>query len=102
MGAKPNPFTDSQLAGRYEDWYAGLGSRADGLEKRLLGKLLTSFPSAREILEVGCGTGHFCRWLKEAGYTVVGLDSSPAMLDEARRRDAAPYIEGDAHQLPYA
>jgi len=36
----PNPFDEPALAGRYEQWYAGKGRRAEVLEKELLGKLL--------------------------------------------------------------
>ena len=58
-----NPFDDSVLAGRYESWYEGPGQAADMLEKDLLRKLLSRFPDASSALEVGCGTGHFTRWL---------------------------------------
>jgi SAM-dependent methyltransferase len=36
------------------------------------------------ILELGCGTGRMLMHLAEAGYRVIGIDSSPAMLAEAR------------------
>ena len=43
------------------------------------------------ILELGCGTGRTLIPLAEAGYHVVGLDSSPAMLERARARlDRSP------------
>jgi hypothetical protein len=51
-----NPFDESSVAERYEDWYVGPGRRADALEKRLLRKLL--LPSAKTILEVGSGEGN--------------------------------------------
>jgi SAM-dependent methyltransferase len=98
----PNPFADSGVARRYEAWYAGEGRRADVFEKALLRKLLASFPSARSILDVGCGTGHFTRWMAQAGFDTVGLDLSEAMLNEARRRSGGQYVSGDAHALPFA
>jgi SAM-dependent methyltransferase len=97
-----NPFDDPALARRYEAWYAGKGRRADVLERDLLGKLLRLFPRARSALEVGCGTGHFTRWMVEKGLDAVGLDSSAPMLDEARRLGGARYLPGDAHALPFA
>ncbi len=97
-----NPFADPTVATRYEDWYAGLGREADALEKRLLGKLLAHFPEARTALEVGCGTGHFSRWLAERGLDVIGLDLSWPMLMEARRLQSPPCLRGDAEALPFA
>jgi len=46
-------------------------------------------PGAR-ILDVACGAGRHAGALARRGYHVVGIDLSPAMLDEARRR----YREG--------
>lgn len=97
-----NPFDDQALARQYEDWYAGRGRRADRLEKRLLARLLANFSGAETVLEVGCGTGHFTRWLSDQGFRVVGLDISPAMLAEATKRNGVPYVVGDALALPFA
>ena len=97
-----NPFDDPALASRYEQWYAGTGRDADLLEKDLLGKLLRGLPVARSVLEVGCGTGHFTRWLAESGLDAVGLDVSEPMLNEARRLGGPRYMPGDAHLLPFA
>ena len=38
------------------------------------------------VLELGCGTGHKVIPLASDGHPCVGLDSSPAMLAEARRK----------------
>ena len=95
-----NPFEDPALATRYEQWYAGAGREADILEKKLLGKLLCCFPDAHSVLEVGCGTGHFTRWMAERGLEAVGLDISGSMLDEARRLGGPKYLLGDALSLP--
>jgi SAM-dependent methyltransferase len=86
----------------YEAWYATpRGRRADLAERALLQRLLAPFATARSALEVGCGTGHFTRWLRGRLAGVVGLDRAPAMLAEARRRDPGrPLVQGDAHHLP--
>jgi trans-aconitate methyltransferase len=43
-------------------------------------------PRAGErILDLGCGTGHLTAKIAEAGAVVVGLDSSPAMIAQARQ-----------------
>lgn len=96
-----NPFAGPEAAARYEDWYAGPGRHADTLEKSLLAKLLDDFPHARAVLEIGCGTGHFSRWLAARQLAVTGLDISTAMLTEARKRDGLNYVEGDSLNLPF-
>jgi ubiquinone/menaquinone biosynthesis C-methylase UbiE len=101
MCEQVNPFDDPAVAARYEDWYVGTGRRADRLEKALLSQLLADFEGARSALEVGCGTGHFTRWLAERGLHVTGLDTSPAMLAEARRRDSSSCVLGDALMLRF-
>lgn len=40
----------------------------------------------RRVLELACGSGRVTFPLAEAGFDVVGLESSEAMLDEARRK----------------
>src|SRR3990172_6893185 len=101
MSSTSNPFDSFEVANRYEDWYAGRGRRADLLEKRLLTKLLSKFPHASSVLDFGCGTGHFTRWLADKGFQPVGLDISPAMLAEARKRNNIEYVHGTAEALPF-
>jgi ubiquinone/menaquinone biosynthesis C-methylase UbiE len=96
-----NPFDDPSVATGYEDWYGGPGREADALEKRVLGKLLAGFRDAETVLEIGCGTGHFSRWLSERGLTVTGLDVSWPMLLEARRLGSPPCLQGNAETLPF-
>jgi ubiquinone/menaquinone biosynthesis C-methylase UbiE len=90
------------LAAGYEAWYAqGRGARASAAEQALLARLLSLFPGARSALEIGCGTGHFTRWLAERLAVVVGLDRSRAMLLEARRQASrVPLLEAEARRLP--
>lgn len=48
------------------------------------------------ILELGCGTGRLVIALSNAGYEVVGVDSSEAMLERARDRLRAAHIDNVA------
>lgn len=89
-------------AAGYDAWYATpRGRRADRAELALLERLLAPFATARSVLEVGCGTGHFTRWLAGRLPLAVGLDRAPAMLAEARcGHPRLPLVLGDAHALP--
>jgi demethylmenaquinone methyltransferase/2-methoxy-6-polyprenyl-1,4-benzoquinol methylase len=56
------------------------------------------------VLDVATGTGAVARELvAQKGCTVVGLDQSPEMLAEARRRvpPGVTLVEGRAEQLPF-
>jgi ubiquinone/menaquinone biosynthesis C-methylase UbiE len=101
-GDRPfNPFTNPQVVSGYESWYESSGARADRLEKSLLRKLLGWFPNAHSILEVGCGTGHFTRWLESRGFWVVGLDLAAPMLAEADQLGTHTCVHADALRLPF-
>lgn len=41
------------------------------------------------IADLGCGTGKITRLLAEAGYDMIGIDSSPEMLNIAREQEHA-------------
>ncbi|MFT4216847.1 MAG: class I SAM-dependent methyltransferase [Micropruina sp.] len=58
---------------------------------------------ARQILDVGCGTGVFALMLAERGREVVGVDPAAASLDVARSKpgaDKVRFLLGDATTLP--
>ena len=55
------------------------------------------------ILDVGCGPGFYCLELSEivgSSGSVVGVDSSPAMLQLARARCAAATTSGSSKERP--
>jgi SAM-dependent methyltransferase len=94
---------DEHVAAHYEAWYETPGGgRADALEKAVLGWLLESVPRASSVLEIGCGTGHFCRWLNRRGVAVTGLDISAPMLAKAGGLDGVSLVQGNALRLPFA
>lgn len=43
-------------------------------------------PGSSEILELGCGSGRHALELSRHGYRITGIDRSPAMIAEARKR----------------
>jgi SAM-dependent methyltransferase len=50
------------------------------------------------VLDVGCGSGLLARRLLSAGFSVTGIDASPAMIELAR--EYAPGAEFDVLRLP--
>ena len=40
----------------------------------------------KRVLDAGCGTGRYARWLLDQGAEVVGFDGSPHMLEHARKK----------------
>jgi ubiquinone/menaquinone biosynthesis C-methylase UbiE len=56
-------------------------------------------PPGRATLDVGCGEGRVGAELQRLGHEVVGVDSSPRMVELARERHEA--IVADAAALPF-
>jgi len=55
------------------------------------------------VLDLGCGPGHVTRYLHDLGVSVIGVDLSPGMLDEARRLNPdIDFREGDMRSLIWA
>lgn len=59
-----------------------------------LDRLLESIPPCETLLEVGLGTGGLLAHLSERANRVIGVDHSPAMIEEARGRVAAEGLVG--------
>jgi demethylmenaquinone methyltransferase / 2-methoxy-6-polyprenyl-1,4-benzoquinol methylase len=61
-------------------------------------------PGAAQVLDVATGTGLVADELLRRGFRVTGLDQSPEMLAQARRRldGRAELVEGSAEALPFS
>jgi ubiquinone/menaquinone biosynthesis C-methylase UbiE len=65
-------------------------------------KLLRKFARGR-LLDVGCGTGYHLEFMEKNGIgeELVGIDVSPNMLKEARKRCKCELKEARAEDLPF-
>src|SRR5690349_23817200 len=87
----------AKLETRMSVWRPGVDGRTP--QDVVLGALAEKGP--RRVVEVGCGTGVFAaRCASELGCDVVAVDSSPAMVEEARARGVAAVL-GDVRDLPF-
>jgi ubiquinone/menaquinone biosynthesis C-methylase UbiE len=71
----------------------------------VLGLLIAELANHQPCLEIGVGTGRMALPLFERGIRMSGVDLSPAMLSELRRkaggRSPFPVARGDAVHLPF-
>lgn len=64
----------------------GYDFHAQGLAPGLLQTLERAGLSGRTVVDLGCGSGIWAAHLSKAGYRVVGVDLSPAMIELSRQR----------------
>jgi demethylmenaquinone methyltransferase/2-methoxy-6-polyprenyl-1,4-benzoquinol methylase len=86
------------------DRYASLLSFGQDPRWRRFLVSVTDAGPGRTVLDVATGTGAVAReLLRQKACSVVGLDQSPEMLAEARRRLPADVtlVEGNAEELPF-
>jgi SAM-dependent methyltransferase len=66
---------------------------------------LSGCPEGGDLLDVPCGFGRHVVPLARAGYRAVGVDRSPALLDEAKRRAGherwPKLVVADYRELPF-
>jgi SAM-dependent methyltransferase len=84
-------------------WIASLETEVQ--RKVLLDPIMLSLADTaggKQVLDVGCGEGRFCRMLQASGFSTVGIDPTAHLISEARRRDPqGQYILGGAESLPF-
>src|SRR5437899_7569245 len=91
------------LGPTYDRYAALLSLGQDPRWRRFLVSRIDAGPGDT-VLDVATGTGAVAReLLRQKGCTVVGLDQSPEMLAEARRRlpKEVQLVEASAEQLPF-
>lgn len=61
--------------------------------------LIAAVPQDARVLDVACGSAPLRRYAPHKAW--VGIDRSPAELQQARYKDITPVVLGDASQLPF-
>lgn len=64
----------------------------------LLSEVLAGAPSTK-VLDLGSGTGEHARFLASKGFDVIGVDTSPAMIEKSRAAGGARFVAGDMRDL---
>lgn len=85
-----SPLYGSQLASVH---HAHFGSLAREAATELLARLTARGHRSGTIVELACGGGLSCEILSDAGYDVLGVDLSEAMLELARRHVPGAHFE---------
>ena len=80
-------YQSTDVAGEYDNVrFSGKGGQyVDGIEQAAILQGLPE-PNAGPLLEIGCGTGRCTESMVRAGYRVLSVDPSEAMLELAQKR----------------
>jgi SAM-dependent methyltransferase len=89
----------------YRTWSAtyddGRNSAFD-FDEPVVKEIVDPMPAGVAV-DAACGTGRFSELLAARGHQVIGVDSSPDMLDRARARvPSGEFRSGDLKRLPVA
>jgi SAM-dependent methyltransferase len=60
------------------------------------------FPRGTRLLEAGCGSGRWLRFLQDKGYKIIGLEYSHETVDMVKRHwPDVDIVEGDCERSPF-
>jgi ubiquinone/menaquinone biosynthesis C-methylase UbiE len=95
---------DALFSDFYLRAFADEARDAEAQEQALAAARLSGCPDGGDLVDVACGFGRHAVPLARAGYRVVGVDRSQALLDEARRRAGGErwpkLVRADYRELP--
>jgi SAM-dependent methyltransferase len=87
MARKRKPIALEAYEKLAERYAALVDDKAENAHYELPATLsLLPYVAGMRVLDAGCGSGRYAEWLLDSGAEVVGLDVSPRMLRQARKR----------------
>lgn len=97
-----NVFLKPEIANSYDNYYqSDFGKKVNKIEQNIIGTLLKQIPKS-EMLELGCGTGHWSEYFSKKGFTLTGIDISEVMLNIARNKNInAEFKYADSQNIPF-
>jgi ubiquinone/menaquinone biosynthesis C-methylase UbiE len=94
----PIPTADGYRS--WAEFYDEPGNQLIDLEQPIVWEILAGLPRG-VALDAACGTGRHSVYLASLGHTVIGVDSSVAMLERAHEKvPDGEFHEADLHDLP--
>jgi len=92
----------SQLWGQYpQDWSTIQEATSLAGYEFVLAHLRLK-DAADSLLDVGCGSGLFASLAAKKGFDVTGLDATPLLIEEAKKRaPSLRFLTGDMEELPF-
>jgi ubiquinone/menaquinone biosynthesis C-methylase UbiE len=99
-GTAVDPIASTEAYASWAEFYDEPGNQLIDLEQPIVREILAGLPPG-VALDAACGTGRHSADLASLGHTVIGVDSSAAMLKRARVKvPGGEFHEADLHQLP--
>jgi ubiquinone/menaquinone biosynthesis C-methylase UbiE len=102
-GSEPQSWKDVERAGWTQN-ASGYDARAGRMTTLVIEPMLAAVEAraGARLLDVCCGPGYVAGAAAARGLAAVGVDITPAMIDEARRQfPDAEFHEGDAENLGF-
>jgi ubiquinone/menaquinone biosynthesis C-methylase UbiE len=99
-----NVFLNHSVAAEYDNYYlSDSGKKIDKIEKKMISTHLKGVETG-DLLELGCGTGHWTDFFSRKGFKVWAIDESEAMINiaNAKKIRNASFLKADAANLPFA
>jgi 2-polyprenyl-3-methyl-5-hydroxy-6-metoxy-1,4-benzoquinol methylase len=65
-------------------------------------RLILDNIKGNEIIDIGCGTGMWTKFLAKNGFNVTGVDKQKSFIKRAQRIKAAQFVHAPAEKLPFS